>query len=90
MVALASGCGTGGETGSFLWMMGLVLAGCGSGVGPIGLQQGDTLTLEAWCAAGSADRCVEALTFLHGMPDQEACVLAVTDPNKPLSDSAKW
>jgi hypothetical protein len=42
------------------------------------------LTLEAWCGGQLADRCVEALTFLHGLPEQEECVVAVTDPTTPL------
>jgi hypothetical protein len=43
------------------------------------------LTLEAWCAGQLADRCVEALTFLHWLPEQEACVVAIADPTTPLS-----
>lgn len=74
------------ELWSLLLLIGVLVAACGSGVGTIGSQESEAPTLEAWCAGESADRCVEALTFLHGLPDQEACVLAVTDPTKPLSD----
>lgn len=71
---------------AFSLVVGLVLGGCASRVGSIGSQDSETLTLEAWCAAQPADRCVEALTLLHQLPEQEACVLAVTDPTKPLSE----
>ena len=71
---------------SFQLMLGLVLAGCGSGVGTIGSQGSETVTLETWCAGESPDRCVEALTFLHGLPEQEACVLALTDRTRPISE----
>ena len=61
-------------------LVGLLLTGCGS----IGSQDSKPLTLEAWCAEQLPDRCVEALTFLQSLPEQEACVVAVADPTTPL------
>ena len=61
-------------------VLGLTLTGCGS----TGSQDSEPLTLEAWCGGQVADRCVEALTFLHWLPEQEECVVAVTDPTTSL------
>lgn len=61
-------------------VLGLTLTGCSS----IGSQDRGPITLEDWCAGQSADRCVEALIFLHWLPEQEACVVAVTDLTTPL------
>jgi len=64
-----------GRLGAVRWwfslLVGLVLGACISGVASIGPSEHDPLTLDAWCAAQPADRCVEALTFLHGTPEQE-------------------
>lgn len=66
--------------------MGFLLGACVSGEGSIGPRELEPLTLDAWCAAQPADRCVEALTFLHGTPEQEGCVVAVVDPERPFSE----
>ena len=63
-------------------VVGLLLTACGS----IGSEDTEPLTLEAWCGGQLADRCVEALTLVQAMPEQEACVVTVTDPTTPLFD----
>jgi hypothetical protein len=65
---------------AFTLVAGLTLTGCSS----IAAQDTQPLTLEAWCGGQLADRCAEALVFLHWLPEQEACVVAVTDPTTSL------
>jgi hypothetical protein len=74
----------GRRTTAWWWAITLIVALLLTGCSSIGSQDSEPLTLEAWCAEQLADRCVEALTFLHWLPEQEACVVAITDPTTPL------
>jgi hypothetical protein len=67
------------KRGALALLVGLLLTGCG-----IGSQDRASLTLEDWCTGQPVDRCVEALTFLHWLPEQEPCVVAITDPTTSL------
>ena len=74
----------GRRTTSGWWAITLVVALTLTACGSIRSQDSEPLTLEDWCGGQLADRCVEALIFLHWLPEQEACVVTVTDPITPL------